>query len=68
MTGSDAYPSSAEQYEDAVVSLGSGIPCCRLCCKGPQAMDVLHGVVPTSVALGKAKRQYDKVYLRLSML
>jgi len=61
-----AAPPLAEQYENAVVSSGFKIPCCKLLCKGPQAIDVLHGVVPIPVALGKPKIQCARLYLRLS--
>ena len=47
-----ASPPPAEQYPYALIPLGSRMPSRKGGPRGPQAVTVLHGVDPASVALG----------------
>ncbi len=59
-------PPLAEQYEYCVDFSGAKMPSSKASCKGPQAVDVLHGFEPRPVVFGREKRQLEMPHRMLS--
>ena len=59
-------PPSAEQYPYWEGSAEDGMPCSIASCRAPHAVEVLHGVDPALLALGKENMQLESEYLMLS--
>ena len=58
---------SAEQYPYVLSSLADRFPFSRACWRGPQELEVLHGVDSASVTSVNPKRHESRAYRMLSV-